>query len=91
VVALRFAGDELSVAWRSERFDAGPPIVAGGLVWSVDESAQALVALDPAGGGRRVRIALDDASHFASPSAAPGCVFVPTLRTITAFCVPGAS
>jgi PQQ-like domain len=91
VVAVRSGGDELSVAWRSEPFDAGPPIVAGGLVWSVDESDQALVALDPAGGGRRVRIALDDASHFASPSSAPGCVFVPTLRTITAFCVPGAS
>src|SRR4029453_17075028 len=91
VVAVRFTPDSLTVAWRSERFDAGPPILAGGLVWSVDESTPALVGLDPAGGARRVRIALDDASHFASPSSAPGCIFVPTLRTITAFCVPGAS
>jgi outer membrane protein assembly factor BamB len=91
LVAVRVAGDDLTVAWRSDRFDAGPPIAAGGLVWSVDENAPALVGLDPGGGGQRVRIALDDASHFASPSSAPGCVFVPTLRTITAFCVPGAS
>jgi len=91
VVALRFAGDQLSVAWRSGRFDAGPPIVAGRLVWTVDLGAPALVGLDPRDGSQAVRIALDDASHFASPSSAPGCVFVPTRTSITAFCVPGAS
>jgi len=90
IVALRFAGDELSIAWRSGSFDAGPPIVAGGLVWSVDQREAALVGLDPASGSQRVRIGLEDASHFASPSSAPGCIFVPTLTTITAFCVPGA-
>jgi hypothetical protein len=28
-------------------------------------------------------------SHFASLSSAPGCVFVPTYRSVTAFCVAG--
>jgi outer membrane protein assembly factor BamB len=90
LVALSFGGDHLAVAWRSERFDAGPPIVAGGLVWTVDLSDDALVGLDEASGAQAVRIALAEASHFASPSSAPGCVFVPTRRTISAFCVPGA-
>jgi outer membrane protein assembly factor BamB len=90
VVALGFGGDDLSVAWRSEPFDAGPPIVAGGLVWAVDLGESALVGLDQGTGSRGVRIPLEDASHFASPSSAPGCLFVPTRTTITAFCVPGA-
>jgi outer membrane protein assembly factor BamB len=91
LVAVRVADDRLTVAWRSERFDAGPPIIAGGLVWTVDLGNSALVGFDPPGGAQRVRMPLDDASHFASPSSAPGCVFVPTRRSITAFCVPGAS
>jgi outer membrane protein assembly factor BamB len=91
LVAVRFDGDELSVAWRTERFSAGPPIVAGGLVWTVDENERALIGFDQADGSRAVRIALSDASHFASPSSAPGCIFVPTRGTITAFCVPRAS
>ena len=91
LAAVSVAGDHLAVAWRSERFDAGPPIVAGGIVWTVDLGNPALVGLDPNGGAERVRIELDDASHFASPSSAPGCVFVPTRETVTAFCLPGAS
>jgi outer membrane protein assembly factor BamB len=91
VVAIRFDGDRLTVGWRSEgSFDAGPPIVAGGLVWSVDLGDPALVGLDPDDGTGVVRLALDDASHFASPSAAPGCVFVPTRTSVTAFCLPEA-
>ena len=91
LVAFGFGGDTLSVAWRSGRFDAGPPIVAGGLVWSVDLTGDALIGLHPDGGDQAVRLPLTDASHFASPASAPGCLFAPTLRTITAFCVPGAS
>src|SRR5207247_2148295 len=91
LVAVRSGGNDLTVAWRSDRFDAGPPIVAGGLVWTVDLGGDALVGQDETDGTQTVRIALDGASHFASPSSTPGCVFVPTLRTITAFCVPGTS
>ena len=73
----------------SSAFDAGPPIVAGGLVWTVDLSSSALLGFDPAGGHEVVRKPMDEVSHFASPSSAPGCLFVPTYRTITAFCLPG--
>jgi polyvinyl alcohol dehydrogenase (cytochrome) len=73
--------------WRSATFDAGPPIVAGGLVWTVDLSNGALVGLDASDGREVVRQQLGDVSHFASPSSAMGCVFVPTLTTITAFCL----
>jgi outer membrane protein assembly factor BamB len=88
LVALALADDgrSFSVRWRSATFDAGPPIVAGGLVWTVDLSAGALVGVDPDSGEEVVRQLLTQVSHFASPSSAGGCVFVPTLRTITAVC-----
>jgi outer membrane protein assembly factor BamB len=93
VVAVRIAngGGSFSELWKAEGFGAGPPIVAGGLIWTVDLSSDALVGLDPGDGHEVVREPTADASHFASPSSAPGCVFVPTLRTITAFCVPGSA
>jgi len=91
LVALRVADDGRSFeqVWRSSAFDAGPPIVAGGLVWSVDLSSSALLGFDPSGGHEVVRQPMDEVSHFASPSSAPGCLFVPTYRTITAFCRAG--
>ena len=89
LVALRVADDGRSFdqVWRSAAFDAGPPIVAGGLVWSIDLSSSALLGFDPAGGSEVVRQQMGEVSHFASPSSAPGCLFVPTYRSITAFCV----
>jgi outer membrane protein assembly factor BamB len=91
LVALRVADDGRSFdqVWRSSAFDAGPPIVAGGLVWSVDLSSSALLGFDPAAGNEVVRQPMDEVSHFASPSSAPGCLFVPTYRSVTAFCVAG--
>jgi hypothetical protein len=91
LVAVRVAEDGRSFdqIWRSSAFDAGPPIVAGRLVWTVDLSSSALVGLDPGDGHEAVRYPLDEVSHFASPSSAPGCLFVPTYRTISAFCTRG--
>jgi hypothetical protein len=87
LVALSLSEDGgFAVRWRSATFDAGPPIVAGGLVWTVDVSAAALVGFDQASGDEVVRRELADVSHFASPSYALGCLFAPTLRTITALC-----
>jgi outer membrane protein assembly factor BamB len=88
VVALTVAEDARSFSplWRSATFDAGPPIVAGGVIWTIDLSAGALVGLNEANGHELVREKLEEVSHFASPSSAAGCLFVPTLQTITAFC-----
>jgi len=88
LIALAISEDARSFRplWRSASFDAGPPIVAGGVVWTVDLSAGALVGLNETDGHELVREKLEEASHFASPSSAGGCLFVPTLQTITAFC-----
>ncbi len=92
LVALRLAEDGRSFeeAWRVS-LAAGPPIIAGGLVWTVDESSAALVGFEPASGREVVRHRMEAVSHFPSPASAPSCIFVPTLRTVTAFCVPTGS
>jgi outer membrane protein assembly factor BamB len=75
-----------AVAWHSESFAAGPPIVSGGLVWTIDVDAAALLGFDESSGMEMTRTELGTVSHFASPASAMGCVFAPATRTITAVC-----
>jgi polyvinyl alcohol dehydrogenase (cytochrome) len=67
---------------------AGPPIVAGGALWSVDWSNGTLYALNPATGATITTIALGAVPHFASPSSALGLVLVGTNAGVTAFAGP---
>ena len=75
-----------AVAWHSESFAAGPPIVAGGLVWTIDVDAGTLLGFDESSGTEMTRTDLGTVSNFASPASAMGCVFAPGIRTITAVC-----
>jgi outer membrane protein assembly factor BamB len=87
LVALRVAtgrAPAFRVAWRSARFNAGPPIVAGGAVWTLDQDSGVLFAFDPATGRERGRARVGLAAHFAAPSAAGGLVLVATGRQVTA-------
>lgn len=72
------------VTWRASGFDAGPPIVAMGAVWTLDMSG-ALVELDPATGAVRHRVGTPAVAHFASPSASGNLILVPGLRAVQAF------
>jgi hypothetical protein len=81
LVALRVAtgpSPAFRVAWRSARFNAGPPIVAGGAVWTLDQDSGTLLAFDPASGRERGRVHVGLAAHFAAPSAAGGLVLIAT-------------
>jgi outer membrane protein assembly factor BamB len=87
LVALRVArqpAPAFRVAWRSARFNAGPPIVAGGAVWTLDQQTGTLLAFDPATGRARGRVHVGLAAHFAAPSAADGLILVATGRQVTA-------
>ncbi|MEP6526873.1 MAG: PQQ-binding-like beta-propeller repeat protein [Nocardioidaceae bacterium] len=75
-----------AAAWHSESFAAGPPIVAGGLVWTIDIDAGTLLGFDESSGTEMTRTELGTVSHFASPASAMGCVFAPGVRAITAVC-----
>jgi outer membrane protein assembly factor BamB len=63
---------------------AGPPILAGGAVWSIDTSTGTLHVLNAATGATITTVAVGDVAHFASPSAALGLVLIGTKTGITA-------
>jgi outer membrane protein assembly factor BamB len=86
LVALRIGSrPSFTMAWRSPQFWAEPPIVAGGLVWTIDRGASALVGFDAASGQERFRQTIGSEAHFATPAAANGRIFVPAGTSIVAF------
>ena len=86
MVALRVvAGPRFEVAWRGAAFQAGPPIVAGGAVWTVDVGIGELYALDAGTGGEVFRTHLGAVTRFASPTAGGGRLFVASGKRILAF------
>jgi outer membrane protein assembly factor BamB len=85
-VTLDQSARTFAPAWHSESFAAGPPIVAGGLVWTIDVDSGTLLGFDESSGTELTRTDLGTVSHFASPASAMGCVFAPGTRTITAVC-----
>jgi outer membrane protein assembly factor BamB len=74
LVALR--ARTLLTAWRGPGFRAGPPIVAGGAVWTVDLDGGTLYALDARTGRVRLRTGIGDPAQFTTPTAADGSIYV---------------
>jgi outer membrane protein assembly factor BamB len=85
LVALRVNGNSFSTAWRSESFNAGPPIVAGGAVWTIDIDSGTLKALAPESGRVLATESLGPVMHFATPSAGAGRLFAPASSQVIAF------
>jgi outer membrane protein assembly factor BamB len=63
---------------------SGPPIVAGGVVWTIDP-AGTLYGVDPASGALRFSVAIGGADHFATPTSDNGRLFVPAGNQVEAF------
>jgi outer membrane protein assembly factor BamB len=83
--ALRFNGDSFTTAWKSDSFNAGPPIVAGGAVWTIDIDSATLFGLAPDSGRLLATQSLGSVTHFATPSAAAGRLFAPADTQVIAF------
>jgi outer membrane protein assembly factor BamB len=67
----------------------GPPILAGGELWSVRWNGGTLVAINPATGHTDATVAVGQSvPNFTSPSAALGLILVPTSSSVTAFAGP---
>jgi outer membrane protein assembly factor BamB len=67
---------------------AGPPILAGGSLWSVDVDTGVLYALNPATGAVRTTVALGGVPHFTSPSAGLALLLIGTNHGVTALAGP---
>jgi outer membrane protein assembly factor BamB len=86
LVAIRVtSAPSFTVVWRAEGFLAGPPIVAGGTVWTVDIGSGDLRAFDAGTGRQQYRTHLGSVAHFTSPAAAGGRLYVATLTRVIAF------
>jgi outer membrane protein assembly factor BamB len=76
-----------TVKWHGPQFWAGPPIVADGLVWTVDINNGDLYAFDQVNGNILFHENLGQVTHFASPSSAHGRIFVPANDRIVSLSI----
>ena len=70
------AGASFTTAWSSAGFNAGAPILSGGVLWSIDTSSNTLYGLDPLSGATRFTASVGSQTHFSAPSAGQGRVYV---------------
>jgi len=75
----------LAIAWRGPSFDAGPPVVAGGIVWSLDLGSGTLYGFDEATGRVVARESTGPVAHFAAPSVVGGQIYVAATARIISF------
>ena len=75
----------LRLLW-SSRTGGGPPIVAGGLVWTISQAGW-LYGLDPQTGHVRQKAPLGGApaNHFPTPSVGAGLLLAPDWNRVVAF------
>ncbi len=83
LAAVRISGRHFAVAWRGG--PDGPPIVAGGAVWSIETGSGTLEARAPGSGHPLASAGLGPVTHFATPSAGGGRLFAPAEDRIVAF------
>lgn len=94
IVALQVNAQDPSfqVAWRgpaeSGRPAAGSPVLAGGLVWTVDVGGRALLGLDAGSGTTSFTARLPGAEHFTTPAIDGRRVVVPAGSSLVAFSPP---
>jgi outer membrane protein assembly factor BamB len=92
IVAVRAAASPpgLRLLWRSAT-GGGPPIVAGGLVWTISLTGT-LYGLDPQTGQVRQQATIGAvANHFPTPSAGAGLLLAPAANRVVAFRAAGAA
>jgi outer membrane protein assembly factor BamB len=85
LVALRVTSSGFARAWKGPGFRAGPPIVAGGAVWTVDLDGGKLYALNAQTGAVRFQASIGSPVQFSSPAAAGGSIYVGGGSQLLAF------
>lgn len=83
--------NNFTVAWHSASFDAGAPVVTGGVVWVVNTGTADLIGLNLTTGAPFASFPLGGADHFISPAAAPGRVYVGAGDALYSFTLASAN
>ncbi len=77
-------GDSLRVVWQTGSGAGGPPILAGGLVWSIGHGV--LYGLSPTSGRVRERLRVGpNANDFPTPSVGDGLLLATSERRVHAY------
>ncbi len=74
---------KLHVRWHASASIAGSPVVGGGRVWALDQTAGVLHALDPNTGKSVAQVDVGETSRFATPAISGRDLLVPTLAGLT--------
>ncbi len=79
------AGPSFAVLASGPVFQAGPPIVAGGAVWTLDVVAGTLYALDPMTAQPTFSTPVGPMTRFATPASGLGRIYVATGSQVKAY------
>ncbi|HKN51842.1 MAG TPA: PQQ-binding-like beta-propeller repeat protein, partial [Amycolatopsis sp.] len=88
-LTVNTSSPSFSQAWNATGFTAGPPIVAGGIVWAVDTNGGGLYGFDAATGTQVFHSGALSVTHFTTPTEAGSQVFVGSGNTIHEFTLIG--
>ncbi len=89
LVELQVSGSSFSTVWHASGINAGPPIVAGGVVWTVDTSSGTLHGYSVATGHQAFSFQLGAVVHFCPLSGGGGRIFVVASGRVMAFALGG--
>lgn len=88
VRAVSVKDQQISTLWQVDaKIAYDSPAVGGGAVWSMNDDAGVLYALDQNTGNVLAQVAVGKSPHFASPTLAPGRAYVGTLDGVVAVTV----
>ena len=85
LVALRVSGNSFEVAWAGPDFQAGPTIVTGNLVWTMDVSSGTLHGFDADSGHQMFSFSVGSVTRFTTPSSGYGKLFVAAGTQVVSF------
>jgi outer membrane protein assembly factor BamB len=89
VVATQVAAGSpptITSLWQTSTRSGGPPVVAGGYVWSIDPDNATLYGLNPSTGGASQAFSLgSEPNHFPTPTVADGLLLAPSSDRVYAF------
>jgi hypothetical protein len=88
LVAVSIAGNgsDFTVSWHNTTTVVDhPPTIAGGLVWAITADNATLAAFDVATGVNTATFPIGTSTHFTTPTAANGQLYVGTGNTVRAF------
>ncbi|MDA4129089.1 MAG: PQQ-binding-like beta-propeller repeat protein [Thaumarchaeota archaeon] len=83
--ALHLSGSAFTLAWKGSGFNAGPPVVTGNWVWSVDVGSGTIHAFNITDGKELYSHGLGSVTRFTTPASGEGRLFVAAGNEIVSF------